>query len=280
MYPLAAWLRYDITCSMALGLNKSLSWAQFDEYAYNRFIRNAPNTLLPISCAVIDVLARTIGLAPVIYCHIVHCLTSLFRTSHSKPQESRPCRYFNAVQCPSHKCKYSHHCAKCHGNTQLTVALKLRKTFKNLPRVAPTPINLSQLDYELRSCPDQLSLTYILSAFREGFDIGYDGPELSLISSNPSSAKSHTTVLFQNIVSELQQGRVIGPFIKPPLLNFCTSPSVVVPKKDSNKFCIITDLSLPQGSSINDLISTNQLSALTTSMKLSQLSQTLGKGHT
>ena len=231
MYPLAAWLRYDVACSMALGLNKSLSWAQFDEYAYNRFIRNAPNTLLPISCAVIDVLARTIGLAPVIYCHIVHCLTSLFRTSHSKPQESRPCRYFNAVQCPSHKCKYSHHCAKCHGNTQLTVALKLRKTFKNLPRVAPTPINLSQLDYDLRSCPDQLSLTYILSAFREGFDIGYDGPELSLISSNQSSAKSHTTVLFQNIVSELQQRQGYWSIHQAAITELLYLPKCCSPKK-------------------------------------------------
>lgn len=45
-----------------------------------------------------------------------------------------------------------------------------------------------------------------------------------------------------------------GPFHSPPFQNFRTSPIGVVPKKNSTKFRMITDLSSPAGSSINDFI--------------------------
>ena len=51
-----------------------------------------------------------------------------------------------------------------------------------------------------------------------------------------------------------------GPFTSPPLQHFRTSPIGVVPKKEPNKFRMITDLSSPRGLSINDFISDEEAS--------------------
>ena len=51
-----------------------------------------------------------------------------------------------------------------------------------------------------------------------------------------------------------------GLFTSPPLQHFRTSSIGVVPKKEPNKFCMITDLSSPRGLSINDFISDKEAS--------------------
>lgn len=50
-------------------------------------------------------------------------------------------------------------------------------------------------------------------------------------------------------------GRIKGPFETLPFKNFQISPIGLVPKKDPNSFRLITHLSFPDGSSINDGIS-------------------------
>ena len=57
-----------------------------------------------------------------------------------------------------------------------------------------------------------------------------------------------------SISSELRAHRIAGPFHTAPLPNFRTSPIGVVPKKESSKVRMITDLSSPKGCSINDFI--------------------------
>lgn len=49
-------------------------------------------------------------------------------------------------------------------------------------------------------------------------------------------------------------GRIKGPFKSPPFVEFQISPIGIVPKKEKNTFRMITHLSSPDGSSINDCI--------------------------
>ncbi|XP_006823663.1 uncharacterized protein LOC102802806, partial [Saccoglossus kowalevskii] len=55
--------------------------------------------------------------------------------------------------------------------------------------------------------------------------------------------------------TEVQAGRVAGPFQTPPFNNLRISPLGLVPKKQPNKFRLIYHLSCPSGSSINNGIS-------------------------
>ena len=137
--------------------------------------------------------------------------------------------------------------------TQPSNAAILFQNFNPLPDLSPTPINIKQLQCELFGYQPLLKSS-LLASLHNGFDIGYQGPQFSLISKNLKSASQHPKTLCDNILSELMAKRVAGPYPAPPLKNFRTSPIGVVPKKNSNKFRTITDLSSPAGLSVNDYI--------------------------
>ena len=61
-------------------------------------------------------------------------------------------------------------------------------------------------------------------------------------------------------MEELKVKRMAGPFTYLPLQHFHTSLIDVVPKKEPNKFCMITDLFSPRGRLINDFISGEEAS--------------------
>ena len=135
----------------------------------------------------------------------------------------------------------------------MSIAKILYNNFNPLPNRAPTPINVANLELELELYPKTLKENLILS-LKSGFNIGYHGPEFQALSKNLQSASVHPKALADNILVELTEKRIAGPFSEPPLRNFRTSPIGVVPKKDSKKFRTITDLSSPRGRSINDFI--------------------------
>jgi len=137
--------------------------------------------------------------------------------------------------------------------TQPSNAAILFQHFNPLPDLSPTPINKKQLQFELFGYQPLLKSS-LLAFLHNGFDIGYQGPQFSLISKNLKSASQHPKTLCDNILSELMAKRVAGTYPAPPLQNFRTSPIGVVPKKNSNKFRTITDLSSPAGLSVNDYI--------------------------
>ena len=139
--------------------------------------------------------------------------------------------------------------------TQQQIAQGLNNDFNPLPAFSKTPVNAEHLRKELIAYPDQLFVDNLINSFQHGFSIGYSGPEFCNIAPNLQSASSHSTAIFNCISEELRQKRMSGPFISPPLANFRTSPIGVIPKKDCNKFRMITDLSSPKGISINDFIS-------------------------
>ena len=136
----------------------------------------------------------------------------------------------------------------------------LKGNFNGLPAIAPSLVNLVNLEHELKYYPDRYVVDNIFQSLRKGFNIDYSGPEFSFTAQNLSSANTSPNVLFDNILAELQERRVAGPFVHPPLPNFRTSPVGVIPKKESSKFRTMTDLSSPQGSSINDFIADSESS--------------------
>ena len=54
------------------------------------------------------------------------------------------------------------------------------------------------------------------------------------------------------INTELQKGRFLGPFAMKPLPIFRINPIGFIPKKTPNSFRLITNLSQPSGTSVND----------------------------
>ena len=137
--------------------------------------------------------------------------------------------------------------------TQPSNASIFHNQFNPLPAAAPTPINIEQLQYELTYYQPTLK-NKLLASLKEGFDIGYKGPQFSLLTQNLKSASQYPIPLRDNIVSELIAKRIAGPFSEPPLPFFRTSPIGVIPKKDSSKFRTITDLSSPEALSVNAFI--------------------------
>ena len=146
------------------------------------------------------------------------------------------------------------------GHTLVQCADKLKTKFNPLPVLVPTPVNVAYLADELQTHPDKNAVKKVVDGFIYGFDSGYNGPEFSNTTNNLKSADSHMVEITENILAELEAGRMAGPFYFPPLEDFRTSPIGVVPKKDSKKFRTITDLSSPKGISINDFISDSESS--------------------
>ena len=71
---------------------------------------------------------------------------------------------------------------------------------------------------------------------------------------NLKSCRDFPNIVIQKITSELNAGRVKGPFSHPPFTNFRVSPIGLVPKKNPGEFRLIHHLSHPQKHSVNDHI--------------------------
>ena len=119
-----------------------------------------------------------------------------------------------------------------------------------------TPLRLEAWHRRLQSHPDRDFVDYILRGIEKGFRIGAN-PEAILrpASRNMESAKQHPDVINEYLQKETHQSNIVGPF---PLHK---SPQVhinrfgVIPKKHQpGKWRLITDLSFPEGASVNDAI--------------------------
>ena len=95
-------------------------------------------------------------------------------------------------------------------------------------------------------------VNYLLSGFKQGFQIAYDGLDFPLITNNSPSARDNPEQVTAAIIKELERGHTAGPFVHPPSKNFRCSPLGAVPQKGMSHH-LITDLSSPNGLSINDL---------------------------
>ena len=94
---------------------------------------------------------------------------------------------------------------------------------------------------------------------RNGFCIGFNGPREDLIPSNLLSSRSYPNIVSTHFNKESSHGHTIGPYPSPPCSPFRSAGVGLVPKK-SGGHRIIVHLTVPDGASINDSISTGQYS--------------------
>ena len=107
-----------------------------------------------------------------------------------------------------------------------------------------TPLDVDkyeQLLHESNYNPEEVS--FLINGFREGFDIGYTGPQNRQSQSKniPFTVGNHIE-MWNKIMKEGQLKRVARPFDKVPFKNFIQSPIGLVPKA-GNKTRLIFHLS-------------------------------------
>ena len=132
--------------------------------------------------------------------------------------------------------------------------------------VVSTPLSLPAWKRKLERHPDQDYVKYILSGIEYGFRIGVDVTrEFKSATQNMLSAKQNPQVIEEYLQSEVGKGNILGPFApgSAPLVHI--NRFGVIPKKyQPGKWRIITDLSYPEGRSVNEAINPELCSMLHT----------------
>ena len=132
---------------------------------------------------------------------------------------------------------------------------------KHTLQVYSTPVNVDQLELALSSHPDQQFVEKFCRELQEGARIGDTGPHMPRESGNLPSGNKNPEAIQTNLAKEVELGRTVGRFDKPPFINFQVSPIGLVPKKQPGQFRTIIHLSYPKtGNSINSFISKNDYS--------------------
>ena len=125
---------------------------------------------------------------------------------------------------------------------------------KPLNFVLPTPIKLEVLRQWLCYYPDKSAVTSLEQGFSKGFPLQFQGPRLRKTAKCLKSATDTPDVVHTKLKSEIDQGRIAGPFVLPPFPNLQCSPIGLVPKQQPGSFRPIHHLSYPLGSSVNDFV--------------------------
>ena len=106
----------------------------------------------------------------------------------------------------------------------------------------PSPVRIKALSRYLEGCPNK---SFIVSGFQEGFQLGFQGPQSSSSCHNSPSITQHHDIVQQKLNIELSLNRISGPYSKPPLPHFKTSPLALIPKRVPGKYRLIHNLSFP-----------------------------------
>ena len=140
--------------------------------------------------------------------------------------------------------------------TPLSSTCLVANTFQDLvPPSRVTPIDAHKLWRERCFHPDQVKVDYVISGLTNGFRLGFDPSAVSLQSAahNMPSASLQPSVIDKYILSELQKGHVVGPFLISSKPKPCVNRFGVIPKKHQpGKWQLILDVSSPLGHSFND----------------------------
>ena len=94
-----------------------------------------------------------------------------------------------------------------------------------------TPILIKSISQYLQHYPDRHAAQTLDTGFKEGFKLLYVGPRLPIFSHNLVSANQYPDILQTKISKEVDEGRMVGPFLQPPMPNIHVSPIGLVPKK-------------------------------------------------
>lgn len=108
----------------------------------------------------------------------------------------------------------------------------------------PTPIQVDSLATLLVGYKDA---DYIISSFKNGFMLDFEGPNTPYFASNSSSVVQNPVAVENKLLIELNSSRIAGPFKNPPLHNFKVSP-LAVREKGDGKHRLLHNLSFPYNS--------------------------------
>ena len=89
--------------------------------------------------------------------------------------------------------------------------------------------------------------------FSQGFRLEYKGPRVHIMSTNLLSAEQFKQETLDKLKSEIQLGRILGPFSKLPISTLRISPIGLVSKPDGG-WRLISNLSHPENNSVNSYI--------------------------
>ncbi|XP_063425335.1 uncharacterized protein LOC134708617 [Mytilus trossulus] len=140
-----------------------------------------------------------------------------------------------------------------------TVPLHVQSKKENRQTLSklPTPIKVENLEHFLVGYETQLK-DKLIHGFSFGFSINScfsTSLTKKIFPPNHKSARENYHVVQSKLNKEIEAGRVKGPFTKPPFPLFVCSPLGLVPKKETNSYRLIHDLSYPKGDSVNSGIS-------------------------
>ena len=114
--------------------------------------------------------------------------------------------------------------------TSLSSHLSQSSNYSSIISLAKTPINRKVLEQELVGY-DPGKAAKIYNGFSYGFPLYYMGTRYPRDAKNLKSASSQPDIVRQKIQTEIDAGRVAGPFDQRPFPNLRVSPLGLVPKK-------------------------------------------------
>ena len=110
----------------------------------------------------------------------------------------------------------------------------------------PTPINAERLLYHLSQAEvDSDATSYLYKGFTQGFSIGCEKAITDQIARNAYHAQQNPKIVQEKLQSEIDKGRMAGPFPSPHFHPFHTSPLNIREKKTPGRYSLIHDLSFP-----------------------------------
>ena len=105
----------------------------------------------------------------------------------------------------------------------------------------------------LERYPNREDAEYLIDGFENGFSLGYSGPREPFECKNLKSVNGRESIVRQKLLTEIEAGRMMGPYVTKPISNLRVSPIGLIPKK-SGGFRLITHMSYPYLESVNDFI--------------------------
>ena len=122
--------------------------------------------------------------------------------------------------------------------------------------IIKAPLQWQEWDKSPLHHPDQQFRSYIVNGIRYGFKVGFNYSQTCRRSKkNLPSCREQPQVINDYLAVECAEGRVLGPLEPNNLPYIHTSHIGVIPKSTPGKWRLITDMSFPEGSSVNDGIS-------------------------
>ena len=147
--------------------------------------------------------------------------------------------------------------------------------------VSPIKERLPCWQRALTNHPDREFVRYIVEGIETGFRVGFDHSRaLTSVKSNMGSAKINPEIVDSYISGEIAAGRMFGPFAQQEIPGLHINRMGLIPKGHTpGKWRLITDLSYPEGASVNDGIQPQWCSLhYTTVESVATAAQQLGKG--